>query len=51
MTVTLLGTSGPDRNPKRFGPRTLVQAGGKTQVFDAGRGASIRLQQLRIPAG
>lgn len=51
MTVTILGSSGPDPLPDRFGPSTLVQAGGKTLVFDAGRGAAIRLKQLNLLAG
>jgi ribonuclease Z len=51
MSVTILGSSGPDPNPNRFGPSTLVQAGGKSLIFDAGRGASIRLQQIGIPVG
>lgn len=51
MRVTILGSSGPDPLPDRFGPSTLVQAGGKTLVFDAGRGAAIRLKQLNLLAG
>ena len=51
MTVTILGSSGPEPRHDRFGPGTLVQAGGKTLIFDAGRGATIRLQQLGIPVG
>lgn len=46
MVVTLLGTGTPDPRPDRFGNSTLVQAGGKNLVFDAGRGASIRLEQI-----
>jgi ribonuclease Z len=33
----------------RFGPSTLVEAGGEKFIFDAGRGAMQRLHQLRIP--
>ena len=51
MTVTILGSGTPDPRPDRFGQSTLVQAGGKTLVFDAGRGASIRLQQLNVSIG
>lgn len=48
ITVTLLGTGRPDPAIDRFGPSTLVQAGGETLVFDAGRGAAQRLWQKRI---
>ena len=51
MTVTLLGTGTPNPNPARFGPATLVQAGGLNLLFDAGRGCTIRLGQLRVPLG
>ena len=49
--VTLLGTSTPNPLPDRFGPSTLVEAGGERLVFDCGRGCTIRLWQLRIPLG
>jgi len=45
--VTLLGTSCPIPLPDRFGPSTLVEAGGQALLFDAGRGVPIRLWQLR----
>lgn len=48
ITVTLLGTGAPPPLAERFGPATLVRAGGQTLLFDAGRGASIRLSQLNI---
>ncbi|VCU71862.1 Ribonuclease Z [Pigmentiphaga humi] len=48
MVVTLLGTSTPDLSERRFGFSVLVQAGGLNLVFDAGRGAAIRLGQLRM---
>jgi ribonuclease Z len=52
ITVTLLGSGGgPNPNPKRFGPSTLVQAGGQILLFDCGRGATIRIAQLGIPLG
>lgn len=35
--VTLLGTGTPPPLMNRFGPATLVQVGGKTILFDAGR--------------
>ncbi len=46
--VTLLGTGTPRPSIQRFGPATLVSAGGKYFLFDAGRGATIRLQQAGI---
>jgi ribonuclease Z len=51
FTVTLLGTGMPTPSPDRFGPSTLVEAGGQRLVFDIGRGASIRLWQKQIPLG
>lgn len=49
--VTLLGTGTPIPVLDRFGPATLVEAGGQKLLFDAGRGASIRLHQLGVPIG
>src|SRR5215467_7765373 len=49
--VTLLGTSTPNPLPDRFGPSTLVEAGDEKLLFDCGRGATIRLWQLKIPLG
>jgi ribonuclease Z len=49
MTITLLGTGTPILNINRFGMSTLVQAGSQKLLFDAGRGASIRLHQARVP--
>jgi ribonuclease Z len=49
--VTLLGTSTPNPLPDRFGPSTLVEAGTERLLFDCGRGATIRLWQLKIPLG
>jgi ribonuclease Z len=49
--VTLLGTGTPIPVPNRFGPSTLVEAGDQKLLFDAGRGASIRLHQLGVPLG
>ena len=48
MTVTLLGTGSPPPVMHRFGPSTLVEAGRHKLMFDAGRGAMQRLDQLRI---
>src|ERR1051325_7058108 len=47
--LTLLGSGVPIPDPHRFGPATLVEAGEQKLLFDAGRGATIRLWQLKIP--
>ncbi len=49
LRVTLLGTGTPTPRPDRFGAATLVEAGTKKLLFDAGRGASLRVWQLGIP--
>src|SRR5258708_27455924 len=49
--VTLLGTGVPIPSPERFGPSTLIEAGDQKLLFDAGRGAAIRLYQLKVPLG
>ena len=49
--VTLLGTGVPIPSAERFGPCTLVEAGDQKFLVDAGRGATIRLNQLKIPIG
>jgi len=49
--VTLLGTASPQVRPTRLGPSTLVEAGGQTLLFDAGRGVPTRMGQLKIPLG
>lgn len=46
--VTLLGTGGPPPLMNRFGPSTLVEAGGEKLIFDGGRGATQRLHQLKV---
>ncbi len=51
IVVTLLGTGTPNPNPRRFGPATLVQAGGLDLLFDAGRGCPVRLAQCGVPLG
>jgi ribonuclease Z len=51
LDVTLLGTGDPIPRVDRFGPATLVEAGGQRLLFDAGRGASQRLTQLGIRLG
>jgi len=47
--VTLLGTGTPILSADRFGPSTLVVAGNQTLLFDAGRGATIRMAQAGVP--
>jgi ribonuclease Z len=49
--VTLLGTGTPRPSPDRLGPSTFVEAGGQHLLFDAGRGATIRLWQMKVPLG
>ena len=49
--VTLLGTGTPIPRPDRFGPSTLIEAGDQKLLIDAGRGATIRLFQLKVPMG
>jgi ribonuclease Z len=51
LTVTLLGTGTPPPFMHRFGPGTLVEAGGKKLLFDVGRGITQRLFQKKIPLG
>ncbi|WP_301169661.1 MBL fold metallo-hydrolase [Brevibacillus nitrificans] len=49
--VTLLGTGTPLLSMKRFGPATLVEAGGEKLLFDAGRGAALRMSQVNVQPG
>ncbi|HLQ93798.1 MAG TPA: MBL fold metallo-hydrolase [Xanthobacteraceae bacterium] len=49
--VTLLGTGVPTPSPERFGPSTLIEAGDQKLLIDAGRGAAIRLYQMKVPIG
>jgi ribonuclease Z len=51
LRVTLLGTGVPIPSPDRFGPATLIEAGGQTLLIDAGRGATIRMNQIAVPIG
>lgn len=51
IIVTLLGTGSPEPSSTRFGPATLVQAGGLNLLFDAGRGVTVRLYQLGMSFG
>lgn len=49
--ATLLGSGMPSPDPLRFGPATLIEAGKRRIMVDAGRGATMRLFQLGIPIG
>ena len=49
--VTLLGTGTPIPDLDRFGPSTLVEAGNKKLLFDAGRGVPIRVRQIGLREG
>jgi ribonuclease Z len=49
--VTLLGTGVPTPRLDRFGPSTLIEAGGRKLLIDAGRGATIRLGQIGVALG
>jgi ribonuclease Z len=48
IKVTLLGTGTPQPIMERFGPSILVQAGGQSLLFDAGRGCLQRLRQINL---
>jgi ribonuclease Z len=48
IKVTLLGTGTPQPVMERFSASILVQAGGKSFLFDAGRGCLLRLRQLHV---
>lgn len=49
--VTLLGTGSPLLSMERFGPATLVEVGEEKLLFDAGRGAALRLSQTGLLPG
>lgn len=51
IRVTLLGIGTPTPLADRFGPSTLVEAGGEKLVFDCGRGCPIRLWQKSVRLG
>jgi ribonuclease Z len=46
LRVTLLGTGNPRPSLERFGPATLIEAGGRQILVDAGRGAVQRLFEI-----
>jgi ribonuclease Z len=49
LKVILLGTGGgPPLNTQRYGISTLVMAGPETLMFDCGRAATLRMNQLGI---
>jgi ribonuclease Z len=48
IKVILLGTGTPLPIMERFGPSILVQAGGQSLLFDAGRGCLQRLRQVSV---
>lgn len=49
LKVTLLGSGSPQPRLDRFGPSILVEAGQKKLLFDCGRGATQRIEQIKIP--
>lgn len=51
IVVTLLGTGTPGLYPDRYSAATLVQAGGLDLLFDAGRGATLRIGQAGLAVG
>jgi ribonuclease Z len=51
ITVVLLGTGSPEPAVDRFGPATLVDAGGQRFLIDVGRGVTQRLWQLPLRVG
>src|SRR5262249_20116572 len=51
FVVTLLGTASPAPRAGRMGPSTLVVVNGQRLLFDAGRGATIRLWQIGVRIG
>lgn len=48
IKVTLLGTGTPQPIMERFGASILVEAGGESLLFDAGRGCLQRLLQIKV---
>jgi ribonuclease Z len=48
IKVTLLGTGCPTPVMNRFGPSILVEAGDQKLIFDVGRGALLRLTQIKV---
>jgi ribonuclease Z len=50
IEITLLGTGSPLVDPSRAGPATLVRAGGRTFLFDCGRGVLMRAAAVGVQA-
>jgi ribonuclease Z len=48
IKVTLLGTGCPPPVMNRFGPSILIEAGDQKLIFDTGRGALLRLTQIKV---
>src|SRR5688500_10965624 len=48
IEVALLGTGNPLPDADRAGAATLVRAGGRTLLFDAGRGVCLRLARAGV---
>jgi ribonuclease Z len=51
MRITLLGTGGPQPDPQRQGPATLVETDGEVLLFDAGRSVATQLSRVGVAAG
>ena len=50
LTATLLGTGTPRPDPERHGQAILIEAGERRLLFDAGRGALLRLRRIGVGA-
>lgn len=48
VKVTLLGTGTPRPSAERFGPAVLIEFEGERFLFDVGRGATIRLEEVGL---
>ena len=48
IKVRLFGTGCPTPVMNRFGPSLLVEAGDQNLIFDVGRGALLRLTQIKV---
>lgn len=51
IEVTLIGTGSPVLSMERFSNTTLVEVAGEKLLFDVGRGAALRLNQVDISPG
>ena len=52
LKVVLLGTGGgPPMDLERYGPSTLIEAGGESLLFDCGREATLRMTQYGVHLG